>query len=192
MKHKEHDSLLWKFRTNHKYKVIKVKYAQFGVEQPSQLQPIGHPPILVWPQGIHVSCEGASQLHDPDRWDFVHTVNLEPVNLLNLGIPEFDDPGRKWDAGTGTQVGPGNRDASGTREPGRRWDPGTGTQVGRGNRDAGGNREPGRRWDPKFFPIWNMSCFWLVKKWEVFLKKCFFLDNLVPVDNLCKSQLSNF
>ena len=56
------------------------------------------------------------------------------------GIPEFDDPGRKWDAGTGTQVGPGNRDASGTREPERRWDAGTGTQ--------GGTREPGRRWDP--------------------------------------------
>ena len=40
-----------------------------------------------------------------------------------FGIPEFDDPGRKWDAGTGTQVGTGNRDAGGTREPGRRWDP---------------------------------------------------------------------
>ena len=39
------------------------------------------------------------------------------------------------------------RDASGNREPGRRWDPGTGTQVGRGNWDASGNREPGRRWD---------------------------------------------
>ena len=50
------------------------------------------------------------------------------------------EPGRRWDAGTGTQ--------GGTREPGRRWDAGTGTQVGTGNRDAGGNREPGHRWEP--------------------------------------------
>ena len=75
-------------------------------------------------------------------------VSWHDYRELNVGIPEFDDPGRKWEPGTGTQVGPGNRDASGTQEPGRNWDPGTGTQVGTGNRDAGGTREPGRRWDP--------------------------------------------
>ena len=84
---------------------------------------------------------------------FRHQKYAPEPSYLAIGIPEFDDPGRKWDAGTGTQVGRGNRDAGGTREPGRRWEPGTGTHVGPGNRDAGGNREPGRRWDPKFFPI---------------------------------------
>ena len=64
------------------------------------------------------------------------------------GIPEFDDPGRRWDPGPRTQVGTRTQDAGGTRDPGRRWDPGPGTQVGPGTRDAGGTQDPGRKWDP--------------------------------------------
>ena len=45
------------------------------------------------------------------------------------------------------------RDAGGTREPGRRWDPGTGTQVGTGNREPGLRWEPrtGTQVGPKVF-----------------------------------------
>ena len=82
------------------------------------------------------------------------------------------------------------RDAGGTQEPGRRWDPGTGKQVGTGNRDAGGNRELGRRWDPGTGTqvgrkIFSDLEFEFLKTEKRFSK----LDNFIAFSVLCMSLL---
>ena len=84
------------------------------------------------------------------RWQNASVNEIEKGKIPkktsdSKGIPEFDDPGRRWDAGTGTQVGTGNRDAGGNREPGT------------GNRDAGGTQNffP----DLKFELLKNEKCF---------------------------------
>ena len=48
MKQRENDSLSGIYRTNPKYKVIEVKYVQFVVEQPSQLQPRPFAIVTYW------------------------------------------------------------------------------------------------------------------------------------------------
>ena len=82
------------------------------------------------------------------------------------------------------------RDASGTRERGRKWDAGTGTQVGRGDRDAGGTREPGRRWEPGTGTQVGPNIFSHLKFEFLKTEKCFSkLDNFIAFSVLCVSLL---
>ena len=70
----------------------------FVAEQPSQLQ-LGRPPLQGiphdrWPQGMHASCVGASQLHDPGRWDFGRFRQSGPTGLSCMTRQR--DGGTKW------------------------------------------------------------------------------------------------
>ena len=82
-------------------------------------------------RGRSLECESRGESHESENWKWVfRSIQMEffdtkwlvmscsiptPTITLGHGIPESDDPGRKWGAGTGTQVGTGNRDAGGTQ-----------------------------------------------------------------------------